>query len=395
MRITCDDHTRRKGATPALTFLLFAIVGCNDDALLTILPEGSLVLVADDLRLPVHLTAPPGDEQRLFVVEQGGRIRIVQGGITLSMPFLDITSLTAADGERGLLSLAFHPSYSANGYFYVNYTDNQGDTRVVRYSVSGADPNVADPASALLILSVSQPFGNHNGGQIAFGPDGMLYIGMGDGGSGGDPLGHGQNPETLLGSMLRIDVDGASPYAIPPDNPFANHPTIAPETWAYGLRNPWRFSFDRRTGDLYIADVGQNAIEEISYQPGASAGGQNYGWNVTEGTSCFEPASGCETDGLTPPIHEYDHSGGSCSVTGGFVYRGTAEPDLDGRYFYADFCNSWIRSFTVLAGAAIDVIDHSGELGPVRQISSFGEDAAGELYVVTLSGSVYRIASPS
>jgi glucose/arabinose dehydrogenase len=381
-------------AAPALPLLAtLAVLGCNDDALVDVLPAGSLELVTDDLDAPLHLTAPPGDTERLFVVERAGRIRIVRNEVLLPTPFLDIASLTSAGGERGLLSLAFHPSYDANGHFYVNYTDTGGDTRVVRYTVSASDPDLADPGSAELILTVAQPFPNHNGGQIAFGPDGMLYIGMGDGGSGGDPLGHGQNPETLLGSLLRIDVDAGSPYAIPPDNPFADHPTIAPEMWAYGLRNPWRFSFDRATGDLYLGDVGQNAIEEISYQHSSSAGGENYGWNVTEGTACFDPPSGCATSGLTPPIYEYDHAEG-CSVTGGFVYRGTAQPALDGRYFFADFCSSWIRSFTVLGGAALDLIDHSDELGPVDQISSFGEDGAGELYVVSLSGSVYRIASP-
>ena len=369
---------------------LTALVACSDPV--TPGPHAaSLEIVAEGLESPVHVTAAPNDVERLFVVEQRGRIRVIRGGTLLGSPFLDITASTSYGGERGLLSVAFHPAFSTNGYLYVNSTDVNGDTRVVRYSVS-ADPDVADPSSALTILSVAQPFANHNGGQVAFGPDGMLYVGMGDGGSGGDPLGNGQDPAALLGSLLRLDVDREAPYAIPPDNPFVGHPTAAAETWVYGLRNPWRFSFDRQTGDLYIADVGQGAVEEISFQSAASAGGQNYGWNTREGSACFTPSSGCETEGLVIPVFEYSHAEG-CSVTGGHVYRGTAAPTLAGRYFFADFCGTWVRSFRVNGGEAVDVMDHTVDFGPISQIVSFGEDALSELYIVSLDGTVYRMAS--
>jgi glucose/arabinose dehydrogenase len=225
---------------------------------------------------------------------------------------------------------------------------------------------------------------------LAFGPDGMLYVGMGDGGNGGDPDNYAQRPSTLLGSMLRLDVDGGSPYAIPGDNPFVGHPTYREETWAYGLRNPWRYSFDRMTGDLYIADVGQIRLEEVSVQPASSAGGENYGWRVMEGPDCYNPPSGCSTAGLTLPVYSYDHGAG-CSITGGYVYRGSTFPALAGRYFFGDYCSGWIRSFVFQNGAPVGVQDHTAEVGTLSQISSFGEDGAGELYVVSLGGTVYRI----
>lgn len=371
------------------------MTGC-DDSSPTPPPNGdvepSLELVVDGLSGPTHLSAPPGDADRLFIVEQEGRVRIVREGTLLSEPFLDISSNVRTGGERGLFSIAFHPDYASNGYFFVNYTDDEGDTRVERYTVA-SDPDVADPASASLILGVDQPYGNHNGGQLAFGPDGMLYIGMGDGGDGdgpADPEGNGQNPETLLGSILRIDVDGGTPYAIPADNPFATHESYAPETWAYGLRNPWRFSFDRQTGDLYIADVGDSDKEEVSFQPAASGGGENYGWSIMEGTDCFDPPSDCDQSGLVLPVYEYSHPEG-CSITGGFVYRGTELPELSGRYFFGDFCGGWIRSFRVEDGEAVDVVDHEPDFGTLSQLSSFGEDALGQLYVMTLDGELYRL----
>lgn len=368
-------------------------VGCSDEVLGPSGPaEGTLEVVVDGLSSPVHLTAPTGDAERLFVVEQGGRIVIVRNGAELGAPFLDIASLTNSGDERGLLSLAFHPSFAQNGYFYVNYTDGSGRTRVARYTVS-ADPDVADAGTATPILTVDQPFGNHNGGQIAFGPDGMLYVGMGDGGAGGDPFDHGQNRATLLGSMLRLDVDDGSPYTVPQDNPFVGIQGIAEETWAYGLRNPWRFSFDRQTGDLFIADVGQDALEEVSFQPASSQGGENYGWKIMEGTSCFAPSSGCDMNGIVLPVHEYDHGDG-CSITGGFVYRGAAHPTLVSRYFFADFCDSWVRSFRVDGGAMIDLVDHEADFGAVSQVTSFGEDGVGELYIVSQRGIVYRIVAP-
>ena len=356
-------------------------------------PAGTarLELVVSSLTSPVFLTAPLGDTDRLFIVEQGGRIRIVKNGSLLGSPFLDLSSKTSASGERGLLGLAFHPQYAQNGVFVVNYTNLSGDTRISRFVVSG-NPDVADAGSEQVLLSVVQPFSNHNGGMVDFGPDGFLYIGLGDGGSGGDPQGNGQDRTTLLGSMLRVDIDGGTPYAIPSTNPYASHQTFRREIWSYGLRNPWRFSFDRLTGDLYIADVGQNAREEIDVQQASSVGGENYGWNIMEGSICFSPSSGCNQSGLTLPVLDYNHSQG-CSVTGGYVYRGAAIPAIQGQYFYADFCQGWVRSFEYQNGQAVAQTDWPS-LTPGGTISSFGEDANGELYVVVHSGSVYRIVSP-
>jgi glucose/arabinose dehydrogenase len=339
--------------------------------------------VAAGLASPVFLTAPPGDD-RLFVVEQPGRIRIIRNGQLVSRAFLDITARVASGGERGLLSVAFHPRYSTNGLFFVDYTDANGNTRVERYRVS-ADPDVADAGSAKLILSVPQPFANHNGGLVLFGPDGRLYIGLGDGGSGGDPQGNGQNRGTLLGSILRIDVDAGDPYSIPGDNPFRTTPGARPEIWAFGLRNPWRFAFDAEDELLYIADVGQNLWEEIDVVP-ASAGGLNFGWNIREGLHCYGTGS-CNLMGLTDPVFEYGHNP-ECSVTGGFVYRGSAIPDLDGHYFFSDYCAGWIRSFRFDGRPVSDVRDW--DLGAGR-VLSFGRDAAGELYVLNADGAVLRI----
>ena len=352
-------------------------------------PPASIRLaeVASGLSNPLYLTAPAGDP-RLFIVEQPGRIRIVRNGQLLGTPFLDISGRVRSGGEQGLLGLAFHPRYATNGYFYVNFTDPGGDTRVERFSVSANDPDIADPGSAKLILTVDQPYANHNGGQVMFGPDGMLYIGMGDGGSGGDPHGHGQNRSTLLGALLRIDVNGGDPYAIPATNPFRGQADARGEIWAYGLRNPWRFAFDRTAGQLYIADVGQNRLEEINVvaTPNAAV---NYGWNIMEGTSCFNAAS-CNQSGLTLPIHEYDHSQG-CSVTGGFVYRGRAVPQVAGHYFYSDYCQGWLRSFRYVNGTAADHREWS--VGDIGNVLSFGEDMSGELYLLSSNGRVYRIES--
>jgi glucose/arabinose dehydrogenase len=342
-----------------------------------------LEAVASGLTNPVHLTAPAGDA-RLFIVEQSGRIRIVQNGQLLGTPFLDLSSKLRYGGEQGLLSLAFHPQYATNGFFYVNYTDNSGDTRVERYRVS-SDPNRADPASAKQILFVDQPYSNHNGGHILFGPDGMLYIGMGDGGSGGDPQGNGQNRGSLLGKLLRIDVNSGDPYGIPTGNPFANSAGARPEIWAYGLRNPWRIAFDRTDSRLYVADVGQNAVEEINVVP-AVTGGQNYGWNVLEGSRCYG-SSNCSRSGLTLPVTEYSHSDG-CSVTGGIVYRGSRLPQLRGHYFYSDYCQGWIRSFRYANGQATE--PRTWNLGEIGQVLSYGEDSAGEMYVLSANGRVYR-----
>ena len=348
----------------------------------------NLEFITNEFWSPVHLTHAFDD--RLFVVEQYGAIRIIDDGVVLETPFLNIDDrVSDNENEQGLLSVAFHPDYQENGRFFVNYTNNNGDTVVSRFVVT-ADPNSADPASEVILLTIEQPYGNHNGGQIAFGPDGYLYIGMGDGGSQEDPQNHGQNANTLLGALLRIDVDvadDANPaYAIPADNPFVNDENGRNEIWATGLRNPWRFSFDRLTGDLFMADVGQDNLEELNFQPANSAGGENYGWNVLEGSSCLF-GSGCDSTGMVLPIFEYDRSGG-CSVTGGHIYRGSAYPELTGNYFLADFCTGYLwRVFAEEDGSwTSDLIAETG-LNP----SSFGEDVNGELYIVSRTGDIYKI----
>jgi glucose/arabinose dehydrogenase len=351
-------------------------------------PEFRLTVevVAGGLSDPLFLAAPPGDT-RLFVVEQAGLVRVIENGQLVSAPFLDIRDLVRSGGERGLLSIAFHPEYASNGLFYVSYTSEpDGDTRIARYGVS-ADRNRADASSARVIFEQDQPFGNHNGGLIAFGPDGMLYIGLGDGGSGGDPQGNGQNTGTLLGALLRIDVDGGDPYVIPADNPFVGR-AGRDEIWAYGLRNPWRFAFDREAGHLYIADVGQNDWEEVNVAP-AEQGGLNYGWNIMEGQHCYRTAA-CDMAGLELPVLEYDHSQG-CSVTGGYVYRGSAIPEIRGHYFYSDFCDGFLRSFTYVGNGIAD--QRMWDVGDLGSVLSFGEDAAGELYVLSANGSVYRLVT--
>lgn len=354
-------------------------------------PVVALQPIATGFLQPVAV-AHAGDS-RLFVVQQPGVIAIVDGGVVLPQPFLDIRPLVSSGGERGLLGLAFHPRYAENGFFFVNYTNVNGDTIVARYSVSGDDPNRADPASARQILFVAQPFGNHNGGQIAFGPDRYLYIGLGDGGSGNDPLNAGQDLGQHLGKILRIDVDAGAPYAIPPTNPFAGTPGARAEIWAYGLRNPWRFSFDRATGDLWIADVGQGLWEEVNFQPASSGGGENYGWRLMEGTHCFNPPTNCNDGTLVLPVIEYGHTGGACSVTGGYVYRGSRFPRLHGMYVYGDYCNGMIwgarrnASGTVTARVLLDASFF---------ISTFGEGADGELYVADHNGGVlYRLVDTS
>jgi glucose/arabinose dehydrogenase len=337
--------------------------------------------------------ANAGDD-RLFIVEQAGRIRIVADGVVRPVPFLDISFLVTAGGERGLLGLAFHPDYASNGFFYVNYIDAAGDTVIARFTRS-ANPDVAVPSSRRVILTQDQPtgFGNHKGGDLAFGPaDGFLYVALGDGGSGCDPFDLAQGGETFLGKILRIDVDGGAPYAIPPDNPFLGSGDVVPEIWSLGLRNPWRISFDRRPPhDLYIGDVGQNEWEEIGFQAGNSGGGENYGWDCFEGThagTCPTTAV-CPPEGNVFPIHEYSHDEG-CSVTGGFVYRGRRSPALVGRYFFADFCSKHLWSL-VRRNGRWDSTDYGAILpfGP----RTFGEDVDGELYVAT-SSTVFRIEDP-
>jgi glucose/arabinose dehydrogenase len=378
-------------------------------------PTIQLQTVASGFERPVFVTNASDSSGRLFVVEQAGQIHILNsdGSIT-PIPFLDITDRvrSPANGggnEQGLLGLAFPPGYTQKGHFYVYYTNLDGNNQVARFSLTG-DPNVADPSSANLILLLEHPgASNHNGGQMAFSKDGYLYFGTGDGGGGGDPNKNAQNPASLLGKILRIDVEYSPPaashqnylpciqngtgsgqatnYAIPPDNPFVGKPGYRGEIWAMGLRNPWRFSFDRQTNDLFIGDVGQNAYEEIDFQPAASPGGENYGWNILEGNHCYN-ASTCDTTGMTSPVTEYDHSQG-CSVTGGYIYRGASYPSMQGVYFYADYCSGKVWG-----------LQHSGDwmsmplLESGLSVSSFGESESGELYLTDLSGGVvYRVTA--
>lgn len=355
------------------------------------------------LNFPLFLTAPSGDT-RLFVVEKGGVIKILDLTMQPIVPtiFLNLTGQIATSGEQGLLGLAFHPNYELNGFFYVNLINLNGDTEIRRYRVSFTEPNVADPTSVLLIISIDQPAGltNHKAGWLGFGQDGFLYAALGDGGGGGDPNGNAQNLNSLLGKMLRLDVndddfpvDNARNYAIPAGNPFAAAIPGFDEIWAYGLRNPWRPSFDRGTGDFYIADVGQGRLEEVNVSTFASGGGAgtNYGWDIMEGSLCFEPMTGCSMGGLTLPVIEYAHTGGACSITGGYVYRGAAVPALQGTYFYADFCAGFVRSFRFVGGMATEQTDWLALRPPGAFITSFGEDAAGELYIMTSQGGLFRI----
>lgn len=334
-------------------------------------PALRLVVAARGLSSPVHVSAPRGERGRLYVVEQPGRIMVVEGGRVRTEPFLDVRPLVRAGGEQGLLSVAFHPRYSQNRRLYVNYTDRNGDTRVVEYR---SDGKRALPASARQLLFVKQPYPNHNGGQVAFGPDGALYVGMGDGGSGGDPENRAQNPATLLGKLVRIDVDAPARRKIA----------------AHGLRNPWRFSFDRRTGDLWIADVGQDAWEEIDFLPRRLLRTTvNYGWDAYEGRARFEPKT-LAPGRLVQPIVQYANGpGGRCSVTGGFVYRGSAVPSARGRYFYGDYCSGTVWSVRAAGGKARGL---RRERFTLKGLSSFGEDARGELYLVGHAGTVYRLA---
>jgi len=346
--------------------------------------------VAGGLDAPIFLTAPTGDS-RLFIVERPGRIRVLQNGSLLATPFLDISALTTTSGERGLLSMAFHPQYASNGYFFIYYTNLAGDIVIERRQVSAGNANVADPLSALTIMTIPHPtFSNHYGGLLSFGPDGYLYAGTGDGGSAGDPPRNAQNTNVLLGKLLRLDVSNSSvaqPYAIPPGNPFATAGG-RPEIWAYGLRNPWRYAFDVPAQLLYIADVGQANWEEVDVRPAGQAG-NNYGWNIMEGLHCYNSAS-CNQAGLVLPVIEYGHdAAGGCSITGGYVYRGTALPELAGQYLYSDYCSGWLKSFIYSNGAASAVTDWG--ISNVGNILSFGQDAQNELYMLSGTGKVYRI----
>ena len=372
----------------------FGLTGC-----LHTQPQIALEIVASGFYKPVAISH--ANDSRLFITQQNGLIRILDAnGDILPTPFLDISGPVNDSGnERGLLGLAFHPDYANNGYFFVNYTGSGGATKVSRFSVSAANPNVADPNSEQVLLTINQPFSNHNGGNVAFGPDGYLYIGMGDGGSANDPQNNGQTLTTLLGKMLRIDVDNQDPglpYAIPPGNPFADPGDgIRDEIWAVGMRNPWRFSFDRLTGDLWIGDVGQGEWEEIDFQPAGSPGGENYGWRCYEGDQSFN-TSGCGPIGnYTFPIFDYSHSqSGGCSVTGGVVYRGCRYPNLYGHYVFADYCNGQFWSIAPDGASGWDVFTLSSFNS--LQYTAFGEDYQGELFVTGHSqGRIYRVTETS
>ncbi len=353
-----------------------------------------LQLKASGLSKPVFVTSARDGTGRLFIVEQSGRIKVFKSGSVRATPFLDIRASVSKGSEQGLLGLAFHPNYRTNRKLYVHFTNGDGDSIIREYRASATNPNVVDTSSKRKILEVGQPYANHNGGMLAFGPDGYLYIGLGDGGSAGDPDNRAQRLDTRLGKILRIDVNGTASgraYRIPSSNPYAGSTPGLDEIWQSGLRNPWRFSFDRATGDLWIGDVGQNEWEEVDRAKRTATGagpGTNWGWRVLEGTHCYSPSSGCDPTGKTPPILEYAHGTGRCSVTGGYVYRGSSIPALVGGYVFADFCSGEI--FVVAANATAPATP-TRLLDTSLLVSSFGENASGELFVVDHGGRMYRI----
>ncbi|HEV2062695.1 MAG TPA: PQQ-dependent sugar dehydrogenase [Solirubrobacteraceae bacterium] len=353
-------------------------------------PDGPLRLAkVGDFASPLFVTAPPGDRRRIFVVEQGGRIRVVQGGRVLPRPFLDVSAQIVSGGEQGLLGLAFAPDYDESRRFYVNYTNRSGDTRIVEYRTQASNPNQADPDTARVVLAQEQPEPNHNGGMLAFGPDGLLYIGLGDGGGADDQHGDGGNAQdlgTLLGKILRIDprAEGDRAYRIPDDNPFVGRDGARPEIFSYGLRNPWRFSFGGDT--LAIGDVGQDAVEEIDYTSLQRASGANFGWRPFEGDERNFPDE--EAPGHVPPVLTLSHDDGYCSITGGYVVRDPRLPALRGQYVYGDFCGGYVRAARLRPGGARD--DRRLDLPQVGSISSFGEDARRRVYVTSLDGAVFR-----
>ncbi len=379
-------------ALAALSLAMSARVPIPEPEALSAEPDIALAPLASGIG-PITSIANAGDA-RLFLALQTGRVLIFGGGQIQPAAFLDLGPLISCCGERGLLGIAFHPQHAANRFFFVDYTNSAGDTVVARYQTLEGNPDVADTASGVILLTIAKPFANHNGGQLQFGPDGYLYIGTGDGGSANDPSCNGQRDDTLLGKLLRIDVNqnvNTPPfYGIPASNPFVAAGPPADRVWAKGLRNPWRFSFDRITGDLYLADVGQSAREEIDFQPRASAGGENYGWKIMEGTLCGAGGSSgcpggvppCNSPSFQSPLYEYGHAGsGGCTgtVIGGYVYRGAASPQLSGVYLYGDYCFGWL-------------FGNGHMLSPnVPQLTTFGEDAEGEIYLGTETGRLYRV----
>ncbi len=375
---------------PLLAAGALLLVQCRPDA------DIRAVRVATGLSAPVFATAPVGDP-RLFIVERDGRIRILAAnGALLSQPFLDVSALTNAGGESGLLGLAFAPDYAASGLLYVNYTDLSGDTVIARYRVS-ANPDAADPNGEILLL-IDQPASNHNGGHLAFGPDGMLFVGMGDG--GGNPGNRAQDPTTLLGKMLRIDVSGGfgSGYGIPPNNPFASPSDgVRDEIWALGLRNPYRFSIDPYAALLLIGDVGQGRLEELDADFLPDGGGNNYGWQLKEGTLCFDPPQNCDDGTLVDPVYEYTHSGGRCAIVDGATYYGS-NPDIFARHFFADFCTGEVWSAVIRVDGTVAAlrnrtVELTPDVGTIDLVSGFGTSGDGELFIVDLDGDVFEIVS--
>ncbi len=356
-------------------------------------PEVRLEPVVSGLEQPTSVVNPSDGSGRLFITQKTGLARIVENGELLDAPFLDLTGVVSLESEQGLLGLAFHPDYAKNGRLFIHYNED-GDTVISEFAVSD-DPNVVDAASERVLLTIEQPYPNHKGGNLAFGPDGLLYIGMGDGGAGGDPEGRGQDLTTLLGKMLRIDVDtqpdNGDPYAVPQSNPFVASGDAEPEIWAYGLRNPWKYSFDRETGDLWIADVGQGSFEEVNMQPASSTGGENYGWDVLEGSSCYSDdgsVSECAREAFALPVTEYGRDEGS-SITGGYVYRGENIPALAGQYVFGDFGSGLVWT---AAPAGDGSYTRATLLDAGFPVVAFGEDEAGELYVADFTGALYRFA---
>ena len=390
----CSDTSDSGGKTPTPETSTSASPGATSTpppaATPGPLPAITLEMVVDGLERPTFVTHAGDGSGRLFVVEKPGRIRIVEDGRLLPEPFLDVVNVVKSSGnEQGLLGLAFHPEYERNGRFFVYYTALDNDNTVAEFRVSSVATR-ADPRSGKEIMAVPDKYPNHNGGMLAFGPDGYLYIGLGDGGSAGDPDGNGQDLLVHLAKILRLDVNSGSPYGVPDSNPFIARSSARPEIWAWGLRNPWRFSFDRQTGDLWIADVGQDSVEEVDFQPAGSKGGQNYGWNVMEGSECFKPATGCDTTGMVLPIFEYSHDEG-CSITGGYVYRGKAYPALSGAYLFTDYCSGNLWVTRQVAPGEFET-EQAGMFR--RSVSSFGEDESGELYVtVDPAGAVFRLVA--
>ena len=373
----------RASAWLALALLLGSTAGSTQTV------DLQLTEVFSGLRLPLYLTHAGDGSGRVFVVEQGGRVMLARNGVLQAQPFLDLQGRVSGDSEQGLLGLAFAPDFASSGRLYVNYTNLAGGTVISRFSVDPQDPDRVDLDTEQALIAYAQPFPNHNGGWMGFGPDGYLYIASGDGGSGGDPQDNGQRLDTLLGKLLRVDVSGAE-VSIPADNPFVGQSGAQPEIWAYGLRNPWRASFDRDTGDLWIADVGQGRTEEVNFQPGGLAGGRNYGWRILEGSQCR--SSGCSSAGTVLPVSEYGRDLG-CSVTGGYVYRGSRYPALSGTYLFGDFCSGRVFGLRrVAAGDNAAAFAREQLASTSLPISSFGEDEEGNLYLVSYDGRVFLLS---